>query len=289
MVDLKGKNAIVTGAAVGIGNAYAKALAAKGVNVAVCDVREEIDNLPGELEALGVRSVGWRGDVSVPADVRRVVDGAKEAFGSIDILVNNAGIIGPTVPDDPLDKTLADYELIVGTNLKGEYLFGRAAIPIMLEQGTGGEIVNLSTDHLATCGAPRDLCPQLSSCTFPHPRPTSGGDGMDLYDSSKWGLSGLTLAWAKELRPHNIRVNALCMGATDSYMLRSFYNFEAPESEIATWMKTSEAAQVLTDLLEEGPKGRTGENMNFCVGRPCKLEPAQPALYILEEDINVSA
>ncbi|HEY5681089.1 MAG TPA: SDR family oxidoreductase, partial [Pseudomonadales bacterium] len=152
-VSLRGKNAIVTGAAVGIGPAYAEALAAEGVNVAVCDIREEILELPARLEAHGVRSVGWKADVSVPEDVRKVVDGTVEAFGGIDILISNAGKCWVSVADDDLDKTIADYEGMVGTNLKGEYLMGRAVIAEMLKQGRGGEIVNVATDHMVTCGS----------------------------------------------------------------------------------------------------------------------------------------
>jgi len=296
MSDLKGKNAIVTGAAVGLGNAYAVALAAEGVNVAVCDIREEIDQFPAELQKSGVKAVGWRADVSVPDDVRMVVDGAMEAFGGIDILVNNAGVWGPSTADDDLDKTLADYDLIIGTNLKGEYLFGRAVIPIMIEQGAGGEIVNIATDHMVTCGTPNDLCPNLPSCPWNKgtnefdgpPRPTGGGETMDLYDASKWGINGLTFPWAKVLRPHNIRVNALCMGATDSYMLRSFHNFDPPPEEVEAWMKAEDSAQLLIDLLAEGPKGRTGENINSCIGRPCKLEPPLAPIYITKESVDVN-
>lgn len=289
MSYIRGKRAIVTGAAVGLGNAYARALARAGAHVAVCDVREEIDALPAELAGLGVESVGWRADVSNPADVRRVVDGTRDAFGGIDILVNNAGVWGASVADDDLDKTLEDYARIVGTNLKGEFLFGRAVIPILLEQGTGGEIVNIATDHMVTCGAPNELCPKLPSCPWKDaPRPTGGGEIMDLYDASKWGLNGLTFAWAKALRPHGIRVNAFCMGATDSYMLRSFHNFDPSPEEEASWMSAEDSAQALVDLLEEGPRGRTGENMNFCVGRPCRLEPPLPPIYIRQEDIDVA-
>ena len=71
-VSLRGKNAIVTGAAVGIGPAYAEALDAEGVNVAVCDIRQVILELPARLEAQGVRSVGWVADVSVPEGYRLV-------------------------------------------------------------------------------------------------------------------------------------------------------------------------------------------------------------------------
>lgn len=290
MSYLQGKNAIVTGAAVGLGEAYAKALASAGANVAVCDVREEILQRPKQLQAQGVKAIGWQADVSVADDVRRVVDGAREALGTIDILVNNAGVWGASVADDPLDKSLEDYEHIVGTNLKGEYLFGRAVIPIMIEQGTGGEIVNIATDHMVTCGTPDDVCPNLPSCPWAKaepewqgpPRPTGGGNAMDLYDAAKWGLNGLLYAWARALRPHNIRVNALCMGATDSHMLRSFHNFKPSAEEQASWMRTEDAAAVLIDLLQEGPDGRTGQNMNFCIGRPVRLEPPLPQHYILE-------
>jgi NAD(P)-dependent dehydrogenase (short-subunit alcohol dehydrogenase family) len=297
-VSLRGKNAIVTGAAVGIGPAYAEALAAEGANVAVCDIREEILELPARLEAQGVRSVGWVADVSVPEDVRKVVDGTVEAFGGIDILISNAGKCWVSVADDDLDKTMADYEGMVGTNLKGEYLMGRAVIAQMLEQGRGGEIVNVATDHMVTCGSPFEICPKLETCPWADsPRPTGGGEVMDIYDASKWALNGFLFAWAKALRPHGIRVNGMCMGATDSWMIRDFYGFpqtpgeetEEQMEEVSTWMAKADTAQVVMNLLKEGPEGRTAQNINLCVGRPTKLEPPLPNIYITEESLNVSA
>jgi len=285
MVDLKGRNAIVTGAAVGLGNAYAKALAAEGVNVAVCDLREEIHALAEELEAMGVRSAAWQGDVSDPGHVREVVNGARQAFGSIDILINNAGVWGASVADDDLDKSLADYERIVGTNLKGEYLFGRAVIAIMIEQGNGGEIINIATDHMVTCGTPHTCCVSTECVWGPEPRPTGGGDAMDLYDASKWGLNGLLYAWAKSLLPHHIRVNAFCMGATDSYMLRSFHNFEPSQEEVDSWMRAEDNARVLIELLKEGPSGRNAQNLNFCIGREVKLEPPHEQRYVMADHV----
>lgn len=285
MVELAGKSAIVTGSAVGLGNAYALALAKEGVNVAVCDIREEISEVSEAIRNEGVRSLAWRGDVADPAHVQEVVQGAKSEFGSIDILVNNAGVWGASTADDGLDKSVSDYDKIVGTNLKGEFLFGRAVIPIMVEQGTGGEIVNIATDHMVTCGAPHILC-EPGQCPHPYPRPTSGGSAMDLYDASKWALNGLLYGWAKALTKHNIRVNALCMGATDSYMLRSFHNFNPPPEEVEQWMKAKDNAQAMIDLLKEGPNGRNAQNLNFCVGREVKLEPPVPHLYVLEDQIK---
>jgi NAD(P)-dependent dehydrogenase (short-subunit alcohol dehydrogenase family) len=288
MVKLKGRNAIVTGAAVGLGSSYAKALAQEGVNVAVCDLREEIHEVAESLRALGVNAVSTQGDVSDPDHVRAVVDGAREEFSSIDILVNNAGVWGASVADDDLDKSIEDYEQIVGTNLKGEYLFGRAVIPIMIEQGKGGEIVNIATDHMVTCGTPYFCCPKLETCPWgDSPRPTGGGDAMDLYDAGKWGLNGLLYGWAKALAPHNIRVNAFCMGATDSHMLRGFHNFEPSEEEVASWMRAEDNARAMIDMLEEGPSGRNAQNVNFCMGRPVQLEPAHDHVYVVPEQVRV--
>ena len=295
MSFIKGKNAIVTGGAVGLGSAYARALAGAGANISVCDIREEVHDVGRDIEKLGIKSISWIADVSKPDDVRRVVDGTREIFGSIDILINNAGAFGVSVADDDLDKTLEDYDRIVDTNLKGEYLFGRAVIPIMIAQGSGGEIVNIATDHHVTCGTPNEICPNLPTCpwnsagTFQFdgpPRPTGGGDSMDLYDASKWAINGLTYGWAKALTTHGIRVNGFCMGATDSHMLRSFHDDPTPE-EVASWMSADDNAAVLIALLEEGPDGRNAENMNFCVGRPVVLEPSLEPIYVMKEDINV--
>ena len=288
MVKLEGRNAIVTGAAVGLGCSYAKALAREGVNVAVCDLREEIHEVAEILRSLGVNAASYQGDVSDPAHVRAVVDGAQEEFGNIDILVNNAGVWGASVADDDLDKSIEDYEQIVGTNLKGEYLFGRAVIPSMIEQGKGGEIVNIATDHMVTCGTPYFCCPKLESCPWgDSPRPTGGGDAMDLYDAGKWGLNGLLYGWAKALAPHNIRVNAFCMGATDSHMLRGFHNFEPSDEEVASWMRAEDNAQAMIDMLQEGPSGRNAQNVNFCMGRPVQLEPAHDHVYVVPEQVRI--
>lgn len=292
-MDLNGKRAIVTGAAVGLGQAYARALANQGVHLALCDLRQEVHEVAAELNQTDhITALAWQGDVSDPQLVRTVVDGAVEQLGGIDILINNAGVWGASCADDDLDKSMFDYDKIVGTNLKGEYLFGRAVIAVMLAQGTGGDIVNIATDHMVTCGTPDDVCPKLPTCPWNQtpaswpgpPRPTGGGDQMDLYDASKWGLNGFLYAWAKALREHKVRVNAFCMGATDSYMLRSFHNFEPTEQEVASWMRAEDNAQALVDLLKEGPEGRNAQNMNFCIGRPVRLEPPNPQHYILMDD-----
>jgi len=289
-VSLRGRSAIVTGAAVGIGNAYAKALAREGCNVAVIDLRPEIMGLPKELEKAGIKSVAMVGDVSKPEDVRKFVDMTAGMFGGVDVLINNAGQCWVSLVDDDLDKSVKDYDGMVGTNLKGEYLMGRAVIPLMLKAGRGGEIVNVGTDHGVTCGAPRELCPHLSTCTWgDSPRPTGGGTVLDIYDASKYGTYALSFAWAKALRPHDIRVNCICMGATDSHMIRGFFGERATPEEVATWMTAEDSAQVVVDILKEGPKGRTGETINLCIGRPCTLEPERKPIFVTPESVGYTA
>lgn len=277
---LDGKVALVTGAAVGLGNAFARALAAEGAALAVCDIRPELSEL---ADALTVPVFAQEADVSRPGDVLRFVSATLQRFGTIDVLVNNAGTWATSLPDDPIDKSLSDYEKLVGTNLRGVFLFGRAVIPGMIEHGCG-EIINISTDHVQTCGAPFELshedspgCPWASE----PPRETGGGPAMDIYDAAKWGINGLTLAWSQALVEHGIRVNALCMGATDSHMIRSFFNFQPTPEDVAGWMKAEDVASVMIDLLREGPGGRTGENIGIAVGHPVVLPPSRPSPYVI--------
>lgn len=264
MRDFEGQVAIVTGAAVGLGRQYALSLAQQGCAVVVCDIRPELEASAEAVRACGVRAQAHHADVSRPEDVRRVVDAAIAEFGRIDLLIANAGIWRASGPKDSLEKSLADYDTLIGTNLKGVYLFGRAVIPHMIAAG-GGHIINIATDHVHT-----------------HPgRPTSGGASMDLYDASKWGVFGLTLTWAKALKPCNIRVNSFSMGATDSQMIRGFFNHNPPPEAVATWMAPEAVCDLAVQMHREGPSGRSGENIGVWVGFEIELTPvpaAKPAL-----------
>jgi len=277
---LSGKVALVTGAAVGLGNAFARALAAEGAALAVCDVRPELSILADELS---VPVLAELADVSKPDDVRRFVEGTLARFGQIDVLVNNAGTWALSLPTDPIEKSLSDYEQLVGTNLRGTFLLGRAVIPGMIERGSGA-IVNISTDHVQTCGTPFELghdnAPECPWAGEP-PRPTGGGPDMDIYDASKWGINGLTLAWSQAVSEFGVRVNAMCMGATDTHMLRSYFNFQPPAEEVERWMRPQDIAGVLIALLREGPGGRTGENIGIAMGHPVELPPSRPSPYVI--------
>ena len=94
---------------------------------------------------------------------------------------------------------------------------------------------------------------------------------MDLYNASKWALNGLTLDWATTLRKRGVRVNALCMGATDTPMLRKFAG-PAAEEVAATAMRPEEICELLLELLAEGPEGRSGQNIGLWVDRERSLD-----------------
>jgi len=248
--------AVVTGAAMGLGRHYALALAREGCALVLCDVCDQVFDTAREAHGLGTQAIAFLADVADPRDVRRVVDDGARAFGRIDVLINNAGVMRAGTASDDLDKSLDDYDTLVGVNLKGVFMFGRAVIPHMLSAG-GGNIINVATDHIHT-----------------HPgRPTGGREArMDLYDATKWGVLGLTVAWAKELKPHNIRVNSFSMGATDTPMIRAFFNSPTAE-QIAAWMSPEEVCGLAVQLLGEGPAGRTGENIGCWLGFELELKP----------------
>jgi len=249
---LAGQTAIVTGAAQGLGAAFARRLAAEGCNVVITDRQPSVSDL-----AAAIGATAHVGDVADADHVRAVVDATIEAHGSIDILVNNAGEIWPTGVRDSWAQADDDFDRLFGSNVKGHFLFGRAVAASMIEAGRG-HMVNISTDHVKPA---------------PDTKRHHGHGHMDLYNASKWAINGLTFDWAVSLARHGIRVNALCMGATDTEMLRGFLGDDPDPEYVATWHRPEETAQVLVDLLAEGPDGRTGDMIGLYAGEPCVLPP----------------
>jgi 2-deoxy-D-gluconate 3-dehydrogenase len=207
LLDLSGRTAIVTGAAMGIGLGIARRLHEAGAGVLIADVDEQAArSVAGELEGSRADSaLAMRADVSDPEDVRRLVSSAAEGFGTVDILVNNAGIY-PVAP--MLQLELATFRRVLEVNLTGLFLCTKEAAARMIEQGTGGRIVNVtSIDAL-------------------HPSMV----GLAHYDASKHGAWGFTKNVARELAPHGILVNAVAPGGiktpgtgeVDEEAMRSF-------------------------------------------------------------------
>ncbi|MXY36511.1 MAG: SDR family oxidoreductase [Dehalococcoidia bacterium] len=154
----------------------------------------------------------------------------------------------------------------MGTNLRGCFLFGRAVMPSMVERG-GGDIVNMSTYYVVP---PKPLMPRTpEELAIVGERPPF----TDLYSASKFALTGLTQAWAGALREHGVRVNAICMGETDTPMLRAYWQGRPFPYRVETWIRPEQIAGLVLDLLREGPEGRTGENIGAWVGVPVELPP----------------
>ena len=192
MTDFTDKTAIVTGAGSGIGKAIALELASRGCDVAVCGRRlEPVQATAAEITALGRRAFAASADVSNGESVTAFVTEALKAFGHIDILVNNAGLTRDTLL---IRMSEEEWDAVLGTNLKGAFLFAKAVARPMMKQRSGA-IVNISS-VVGLIGNP----------------------GQCNYAASKAGLIALTQSLAKELASRNIRVNAVAPGFIVSQM-----------------------------------------------------------------------
>ena len=193
---LTGKVALVTGSGRGIGRAIAEAYADHGAHVAVADILEADARAVAQgINARGgPRAIALYLDVTDPASVQQAVDDTVAEFGRIDILVNNAGIHrGHLVVDFPLD----DWEAVFAVNMRGTFLCSQAAARQMIEQGSGGCILNMASAS--------------------GKKPDRKGAA---YCASKSAIIGFTRVLALELGEYGIRANAVLPGATDTQMLR---------------------------------------------------------------------
>jgi 2-deoxy-D-gluconate 3-dehydrogenase len=204
LIDLNGKTAIVTGGTMGIGFGIAYRLAEAGANVVIADLNEEVGNrAASELTGSGFQIAFIRSDVCIEEDVRDATNFAVKTYGGIDILVNNAGTY-PSIP--ALQMTLADFDKIIAVNLKGVFLFTKAVAEVMIKQGRGGKIINItSIDAL-------------------HPSAV----GLAAYDATKQAVWGFTKNIALEFAPNHIQVNAVAPGGI---------NTSGPEVRAPRWKR----------------------------------------------------
>jgi 3-oxoacyl-[acyl-carrier protein] reductase len=189
----KGKTAIVTGSATGIGAAIAMGLAACGANVVINYSKSEAE-ATATVDAAAGHGVGARlvqGNVALDADCRRIAAAAIDAFGSIDILVNNAGTTKFAAHDDLDALTAEDFSRIYAVNVIGPFQMIRACAPALKQSGAGS-VVNISS----VAG-------------------TSGLGSSVAYAASKGALNTMTLSLARALAPV-IRVNAICPGYVET-------------------------------------------------------------------------
>ena len=189
-MKLKGKVAIVTGAAQGIGRGIVLALAKEGAKVVVSDVSDKIADVVREIESLGSEALAAKANVADSKETEGMAKAAIKKFGRIDILVNNAGIY----PFKPLvEMKEEDWDRVMGVNLKGVFNCTKAVLPKMIEQKSGN-IINISSIAGTVLGY----------LNLVH------------YSASKGGVLGFTRSAALELAQYRIRVNAIAPGAVET-------------------------------------------------------------------------
>lgn len=235
------KTVLVTGAARGMGKAIAAAFAAQGATLRL--IGRDMASLTNTMEACrdaGGESLGFACDLSDPGAIERVAD----EVGPVDVLINNAGIAGPEAPF--LNLSPSDWHRVLAVNLHAPFLLSQAVAKQMAARDNGGVI--LMNASIAAAAADGAYAP---------------------YSVSKSGLLALMRSMAVELAPHNIRVNAVSPGYTQTDMTSALFTADqqdfltkdfvrAPLRRIVT---AEEVAQAFLFLASDGASGITGTNL----------------------------
>jgi len=199
---LDGKNAIVTGAAQGLGKAMAQALAEAGANIVIADINLDLAEVTArEISNIGVKTRALKVDVTNPEDVNFMAKEVVSKLGSIDILVNNAGIVRHS-PAEIMSKK--DWDDVINVNLTGVFLCSQAVGRFMIEKKKG-KIINIAS---------------MSGLIVNHPQPQVS------YNASKAGVIMITKSLAAEWAQYNINVNAIAPGYMKTSMTAPFFEKE---------------------------------------------------------------
>jgi len=191
MGRMSGKVAVVTGAAQGLGRAYAESLAAHGAQVVVTDVQDTADAVAA-IEAAGGEAIGLRMDVTSDESLAAMVEAAESKFGPIEILINNAAVFASLTLKPFMQITNDEWDLVMRVNVRGPFQATKAVFPSMKKNGRG-KIINISSGT-ALRGAPM----------FPH------------YVSSKGAIIAQTRAISRELAADNVHMFMIDTGPTES-------------------------------------------------------------------------
>jgi gluconate 5-dehydrogenase len=188
---LDGRTALVTGGGRGLGRYMAEALSDAGANVVLCSrKREPLEEVRREIEARGGKALVLECDVTEPESVEDAVLAAEETFGSVDVLVNNSGATwGAPAAEMPVEK----FDQVLNVNVRGTFLMSQAVGRRMIEAGSGGTIINISS-ILGLLGGNPDYMQTVG------------------YNTSKGAVISMTRDLATNWAPHGITVNAIAPG-----------------------------------------------------------------------------
>ena len=243
-MKLNNKRAIVTGAASGIGKAIALSFAREGADVAVLDINaEKSAEVVASIQALGRKSLALRCDVGRADEVARSMAEAVSFLGGLDILVNNTGVIRFS---KIVDMSEEDWDHILRTNLKSVFLCSREAARRMIEQGTGGRIVSISSIHAV-----------LSEPNCGH------------YTAAKGGIEAFSRTLATELAPHKITVNFIRPGATYTELTTPMYT-PAVKRSLFERVPLKEIAEA--DWIAAGAVFLASEDSRYMTGQSLTID-----------------
>ena len=247
--SLKGKRALVTAGAAGIGRVIAEAFVRNGARVFVCDIDEKA------LGSLQKEIPHTRADVASIADVERLFAEAARALGGLDILVNNAGIAGPTAKVE--DIRPEDWDRCIAVDLNGMFYCTRKAMPLIKQAG-GGSIVNLSS--------------------------IAGRFGFPLrtpYSAAKWAVVGFTQSVAAEAGPDGVRCNCIQPGIVEGDRVERIIAAKAQALGVSpkevldkmvegislkTTVTAKDVAETILFLVSDAGKHISGQAISVCGG-----------------------
>ena len=243
-MEFSKKSAIVTGAARGIGYEIAATLARRGASVMICDIDEGAAAAAcAEINKKGGRSEYIAADVSIVADLERLVRITVSVFGGLDILVNNAGILTASTIQETTEQ---EWDKIMAVNLKGAFFAIQAAVPHMGKNAgkEGGRIINIAS-----------LAGRMG-----------GYQNSPAYAASKAGLIGVTMCAARRLAPLGITVNAVAPGTTQTDILAAFTEEKIASLKAAVPLgklgQPEDIAEAVAFLASDASKFITGATLD---------------------------